>query len=124
MNVIFYLIPIAIVLIAVAIAIFFWAVKSDQFDDLERQGSSILFDEDEQTAQDYSIRVSNPRKLLPERVLTNLIMPIPSMPCFVPYSISFTQPNLRQTRTSGLTSSGTPSGLKLRLSHVLWIMIF
>ena len=47
MTVIYYLIPIAIVLIAVAIGIFFWAVKSEQFEDLDRQGSSILFDEDE-----------------------------------------------------------------------------
>nr|WP_029236024.1 cbb3-type cytochrome oxidase assembly protein CcoS [Vibrio coralliilyticus] len=31
----------------VAIAIFLWAVKSDQFEDLERQGHNILFDEDE-----------------------------------------------------------------------------
>jgi cbb3-type cytochrome oxidase maturation protein len=47
MNVIYYLIPIAIVLIIIAVAIFFWAVKSDQFDDMERHGSSILFDDDE-----------------------------------------------------------------------------
>jgi nitrogen fixation-related uncharacterized protein len=26
--------------------VFFWAVKSNQFEDLERQGSSILYDDD------------------------------------------------------------------------------
>jgi nitrogen fixation-related uncharacterized protein len=26
--------------------VFFWAVKSNQFEDLERHGSSILFDDD------------------------------------------------------------------------------
>ncbi|GAC19430.1 cytochrome oxidase maturation protein, cbb3-type [Paraglaciecola arctica BSs20135] len=30
----------------IAIAVFFWAVKSNQFEDLERHGSSILFDDD------------------------------------------------------------------------------
>tara|TARA_B100000780_G_C21126787_1_gene457535 strand:- start:1133 stop:1321 length:189 start_codon:yes stop_codon:yes gene_type:complete len=40
------LIPLAIILVAVALGIFFWAVKSDQFQDLERQGYSILFDDD------------------------------------------------------------------------------
>lgn len=46
MSIIYVLIPIAILLVAIAIAVFFWAVKSNQFDDLERHGSSILFDDD------------------------------------------------------------------------------
>ncbi|MDA9556113.1 cbb3-type cytochrome oxidase assembly protein CcoS [Vibrio sp.] len=46
MESLYLLIPIAIILVAIAIAIFLWAVKSDQFEDLERQGHSILFDED------------------------------------------------------------------------------
>jgi cbb3-type cytochrome oxidase maturation protein len=40
------LIPIAILLVCIAIGVFFWAVRSNQFEDLERQGSSILFDDD------------------------------------------------------------------------------
>jgi cbb3-type cytochrome oxidase maturation protein len=40
------LIPIAILLVCIAIGMFFWAVKSNQFEDLERHGSSILFDDD------------------------------------------------------------------------------
>jgi cbb3-type cytochrome oxidase maturation protein len=40
------LIPIAILLVVIAIAVFFWAVRSEQFEDLERQGYSILFDDD------------------------------------------------------------------------------
>ncbi len=35
------------VFVLIAVAIFFWAVKSEQFDDLERQSVSILFDEPE-----------------------------------------------------------------------------
>lgn len=46
MNIIYVLIPIAIILVVIAIVVFFWAVKTDQFDDLERHGQSILFDDD------------------------------------------------------------------------------
>jgi len=47
MESLYILIPIAIVIVCVAVAIFLWAVKNDQFEDLERQGHSVLFDEDE-----------------------------------------------------------------------------
>ncbi|SQH76651.1 Cytochrome oxidase maturation protein, cbb3-type [Shewanella benthica] len=47
MSIIYVLIPIAMLFVLIAIAIFFWAVKSDQFDDLDRQGISILFDDDQ-----------------------------------------------------------------------------
>ena len=46
MSIIYVLIPLAIIIIVIAIAVFFWAVKNDQFADLERQGHSILFDDD------------------------------------------------------------------------------
>jgi cbb3-type cytochrome oxidase maturation protein len=46
MSIIYVLIPIAVILVAIAVLIFFWAVKSNQFDDLERQGYNILFDDD------------------------------------------------------------------------------
>ena len=39
------LIPLALILIAVAIKIFFWAVDDGQFDDLEGPAHSILFDQ-------------------------------------------------------------------------------
>jgi cbb3-type cytochrome oxidase maturation protein len=32
--------------VGIAVSIFFWAVRSNQFDDLDRQGYSILFDDD------------------------------------------------------------------------------
>ena len=54
MSIIFVLIPIAIIIVAVAIGMFFWAVKSNQFDDLERQGYSILFDDDIKKPNDDS----------------------------------------------------------------------
>jgi cbb3-type cytochrome oxidase maturation protein len=46
MSIIYILIPIAVLLTALGIYLFFWAVKTEQFDDLEKQGMSILFDED------------------------------------------------------------------------------
>ena len=46
MSVIYILIPLAIIIVAIAIAAFTWAVKSDQFNDLDRQGYNILFDDD------------------------------------------------------------------------------
>ncbi|MBU3002749.1 cbb3-type cytochrome oxidase assembly protein CcoS [Paraglaciecola arctica] len=46
MSIIYVLIPIALLLVFIAVAVFFWAVKSNQFEDLERHGSSILFDDD------------------------------------------------------------------------------
>ncbi|MBA57305.1 MAG: cbb3-type cytochrome oxidase assembly protein CcoS [Pseudomonadales bacterium] len=48
MDIIFLLIPLALVLLVVAVAAFFWAVRSDQFEDLDREASRILFDEDTQ----------------------------------------------------------------------------
>ncbi|WP_324018032.1 cbb3-type cytochrome oxidase assembly protein CcoS [Aeromonas caviae] len=47
MNIIFILIPIAILFVVIAGAVFFWAIRSEQFEDLDRQGSNILFDEEQ-----------------------------------------------------------------------------
>jgi cbb3-type cytochrome oxidase maturation protein len=46
MNIIFVSIPIALVLLGIGIAAFFWAVRSGQFDDLDSPAYSILMDED------------------------------------------------------------------------------
>jgi cbb3-type cytochrome oxidase maturation protein len=53
MSVIYILIPLAIIITAIAIYLFFWAVKSDQFDDLEKQGLSILFDDDQRKLKQH-----------------------------------------------------------------------
>ena len=39
------LIPIALVFVIIAVGVFFWAVRSGQFDDLDTEGKRILFDE-------------------------------------------------------------------------------
>lgn len=51
MSVIYILIPIAALLTALGIYLFFWAVKTEQFDDLEKQGMSILYDDEQQPSQ-------------------------------------------------------------------------
>lgn len=43
----YLLIPIAIIFVCIAVGVFIWAVKSEQFEDLDRQGHSILFEEDD-----------------------------------------------------------------------------
>jgi len=48
MDVIYLLIPIALVLLITGLSLFFWAVKNDQFEDLEGPAHSILFDDPEQ----------------------------------------------------------------------------
>lgn len=47
MESLYILIPIAILFVIIAVVIFFWAVRSDQFEDLERQGMNVLLDDDD-----------------------------------------------------------------------------
>jgi len=46
-NIVFVLIPLAILLIGAAVWAFIWAVNHGQFDDLEGPAHRILFDDDE-----------------------------------------------------------------------------
>ncbi len=48
MDVIYWLIPLSIVVLIVAVLILFWAVKNGQFQDLESPAVDILFDDDEE----------------------------------------------------------------------------
>ncbi|KIQ27337.1 MULTISPECIES: cbb3-type cytochrome oxidase assembly protein CcoS [Pseudomonas syringae group] len=45
MPALYIMIPAALVLVAVAIYIFFWAVDSGQYDDMDGPAHSILFDD-------------------------------------------------------------------------------
>lgn len=47
MDAIYLLIPIASIFVIIGVVVFFWAVKNDQFEDLEGPAHSILFDDDE-----------------------------------------------------------------------------
>ena len=46
MNIIFVSIPISLLLLAIAIWAFFWAIRSGQYDDLDTPAYSILLDEE------------------------------------------------------------------------------
>lgn len=46
MESLYFLIPLSIVFIIGAVALFFWAVNSGQYDDLESEAERILFDDD------------------------------------------------------------------------------
>ena len=47
MQIIYYLIPVALIFVLVGVYAFFWATKTDQFEDMEKHGLSILMDEDD-----------------------------------------------------------------------------
>jgi len=47
MNIIYLLIIISLILVVVIFAFFFWAVRSGQFDDLEKPSHQILMDNDD-----------------------------------------------------------------------------
>jgi cbb3-type cytochrome oxidase maturation protein len=47
MNIIFVLIPLGLALLVIAVAAFFWAVRSGQYDDLESPAWKILYDDDQ-----------------------------------------------------------------------------
>ena len=46
MSMLYVLIPLAVLLLAVAIWALIWAIKSGQFDDLESHGWSVVLDDD------------------------------------------------------------------------------
>lgn len=45
MESLYILIPLAILIVAIAVGVFAWAVKSGQFEDLDTEGKRILFEE-------------------------------------------------------------------------------
>jgi cbb3-type cytochrome oxidase maturation protein len=66
MESLYLLIPISLVFIFIAIRIFFWAVNSGQYDDLDSEGERILFETDEpqeqqEIAAENKIAVKNKR---------------------------------------------------------------
>ena len=66
MSIIYILIPIAVLLTSIGIYLFFWAVKTEQFDDLEKQGMSILFDEKTDNDEENNKPTVNSDKLKSE----------------------------------------------------------
>lgn len=59
MSIMYILIPVATILTALGIYLFFWAVKTEQFDDLEKQGMSILFNDTKDSDIQNAVTESN-----------------------------------------------------------------
>lgn len=50
MSVLFIVVPIALVIAAVAVGAFIWSARSGQFDDLDTPGVRVLFDDEGDSA--------------------------------------------------------------------------
>lgn len=48
MTILFLLIPLGLILLAIAVGAFFWATRSGQFDDLDTPAWSVVLDDDRQ----------------------------------------------------------------------------
>lgn len=46
LSILYLIIPLSLIIVAVAVAIFFWAVRAGQFDDLEGPAHRVLDDAD------------------------------------------------------------------------------
>ncbi len=47
MSMLYVLIPLAVILLAIAVWAMLWAIKAGQFDDLESHGWSVVLDDDQ-----------------------------------------------------------------------------
>jgi cbb3-type cytochrome oxidase maturation protein len=52
MSILYLLIPLALILLGIAVWIFFWAVGSGQFDDLDTPALRIIMDDDKKPPED------------------------------------------------------------------------
>ncbi len=65
MPALYIMIPAALLIVAIAVRIFFWAVDSGQYDDLDSPAHSILFDDQDpnhQAAVDKAATHGKPQK--------------------------------------------------------------
>jgi cbb3-type cytochrome oxidase maturation protein len=49
MDILYLLIPVSVVLVFVIGAVFFWAISAGQFDELDREGKSVVEDRDSES---------------------------------------------------------------------------
>lgn len=60
MSMLYVLIPLAVMLLAVAVWALLWAIKSGQFDDLESHGWSVVLDDDQKPPPEIDDEASDP----------------------------------------------------------------
>ncbi|AFU98785.1 cbb3-type cytochrome oxidase assembly protein CcoS [Simiduia agarivorans] len=51
MDILYLLVPLALIFFVIALRLLYWAVKNGQYDDLNTESRRILFDEDESPAK-------------------------------------------------------------------------
>jgi cbb3-type cytochrome oxidase maturation protein len=64
---IFVLLPLALVIAAIAVGLFIWAARTGQFDDLDTPAVRILFDDEEpRPVSQPSTKTASPTRRVPE----------------------------------------------------------
>lgn len=63
MESIYLLIPVSVVLVFVIALVFWWSVRSGQFDDLEGPGFRVLMDDDQLKPQEKAKEAKNSEKV-------------------------------------------------------------
>ncbi|ARA92134.1 cytochrome oxidase maturation protein, cbb3-type [Rhodothermaceae bacterium RA] len=58
MSILYFLVPLALLLAAAGVGAFYWAVRSGQFDDVETPAIRILLDEDLPPGEEQDERTS------------------------------------------------------------------
>lgn len=61
MSILFLLIPLGLLLLAIAVGAFFWATRSGQFDDLDTPAWSVVMDDDRKPRQGPTRKDDGPR---------------------------------------------------------------
>lgn len=62
MDSLYFLIPIALVLMALAVKFLFWAVNNGQYEDLDTEAHRILFDDEPSAKADKKAQSTEPSK--------------------------------------------------------------
>jgi len=52
LSILYLLLPIAIIFLIIAVAVFFWAIRNGQFDDMKSQAMKIVIEDHLQQKQD------------------------------------------------------------------------
>lgn len=59
MNMLYLIVPISVLLLALAIGVFLWAVRSGQYEDLDGPSVRILLDDDDDSPPDENAKHRN-----------------------------------------------------------------
>ena len=67
MTILYLLIPLAVILMGIAIGIFVWSIRSGQYDDLEGPAHRILMDDDDPMIPGNRPRTKDPARQAEDR---------------------------------------------------------